>query len=400
MPMRTWIVPLLLLPTTFSGQPIVDITMADNGAGQLEVRVRPQSTFEGIVSNLTFTIRWPESAGLALDTANALFPAADYMYPAATAVIPGFNGYLYRTFNAVGMVPMTEFGYAWQAGVEYPLCTIDILAQGTQFTLGNDAWTSANNRDFFCSLNGYQRTGLVYPSIAPQTSVRSEQDGDQLRIILTPQGNYFGWVTSLDLTLSWLADGSSHLGGTTQQPGVAAYLPMVKDGPEVVEGGRVYQRFHGEGLLSIANAAEAWWAGQDVEVLTVPLIGNVSDISVADDAWTVANDGGYRILLNGQDVSSGVETSTGIGAEGPSPGLSINAVCQQGRILVSGTTPVPAGVLELELLTLTGQQVYHADRRMAGGRIEQTLDIQTLPEGIYLLSARVGGQARALRLVL
>lgn len=389
-----------ILSTAIAGaQPIVDITMADNGTGQLEVRIRPDGTFSGIVSNITFTIRWPESGGIALDTANALFPAADYMYPAASPVVSGFNGYLYRTYNVVSLIFMDEVGITWEAGREYPLCTIDILNPGLEFTLGNDAWTAVNNRNYFCSLNGLERTGGIFPSVAPTTQVRSAISGGALDILLTPDQDFFGWASSLDLTVSWPAEAGAHLGEVVQHPSVASYLPMAKNGPEVVYGGRVYQRFHGEGTMSIANAGEAWWAGQDVRVLTVQLLDIGGDISVVNDAWTADNNGDFAIVLNGTPSSGSVEATSATAAAVPAADLSITAFQQQGRLCVQGSLP-DALPVELDLYTIAGQHLHRDGHRPAGRRFERTIDVSTLPEGVYLLQARAGQRSTTLRLVL
>lgn len=388
------------LPVFASAQPMLDITMADNGAGQLEVRVRPDGPYDGLVSNLTFTIRWPEAAGMALDTANALYPAADYMYPSATQVVSGLNGYLYRTFNAVSMVPMFEVGQAWTAGTEYPLCTIDILVPGTEFTLGNDAWTAANNRNYFCSLGGYNRTGIVFPSLAPVTDVRSDLDGGMLNVYLIPQGDFFGWVSQVDLTVSWPDDGTTYLGILEQPVELAGPVPVTKEGPETSAGGRKYQRFHGAGTMSLANAATGWTGGSDVLLFSIPVIGSATDVAVVNDTWTAANNGDYRILLNSTDATGAIDLNTAVLPVGSPTRFDVRAFATGNDLRVQAVVPEPADGLELSLHSLTGQRLWGQQQQAPGTVVDLRIDRAAWPAGIYLLQARTGGRTVTLRLVL
>lgn len=390
----------LLLPATLMGQPMLDITMSNNGAGQLEVRVRPDGPFDGIVSNLTFTIRWPEAAGMALDTANALFPAADYMYPSATQVVSGLNGYLYRTYNAVSLIPMFEVGQSWTAGTEYPLCTIDILAPGAEFTLGNDAWTEVNNRNYFCSLNAINRTGAVFPSISPETGVRSEVDGGMLRVLLQPEADFFGWVTQVDLTVSWPDDGITYLGTLEQPSELAGPLPMAKAGPETSAGGRKYQRFHGEGTMSLANAAAGWTGGSDVLLFSIPVIGSAADVAVLNDAWTATNNGDFRILLNSTDATGAIDLNTAVIPVEASTRFDVRAFATGNDLRVQAVVPEPADGLELSLHSLTGQRLWGQQQQTPGTVVDLRIDRAAWPAGIYLLQARTGGRTVTLRLVL
>lgn len=398
--MRPLSLSVLFVPAVLMAQPMLDITMDNNGAGQLEVRVRPDGPFDGLVSNLTFTIRWPEAAGMALDTANALYPAADYMYPSATQVVSGLNGYLYRTFNAVSMVPMFEVGQAWTAGTEYPLCTIDILVPGTEFTLGNDAWTGANNRNYFCSLGGYNRTGVVFPSLVPVTDLRSELDGGMLNVYLRPQGDFFGWVSDLDLTISWPDDGTTYLETLEQPSELAGSLPMAKEGPESTAGGRKYQRFRGEGTMSLANAAAGWAAGSDVLLFSIPVIGSAADVAVVNDAWTAANNGDFRILLNSVDATGAIDQQTAVMPMEATTRFDVRAFATGNDLRVQAVVPDPADGLELSLHSLTGQRLWGRQQRLPGAVVDLRIDRAAWPAGIYLLQARTGGRTVTLRLVL
>lgn len=389
-----------LASTSNAQEPMVDITMADNGNQQLEIRVRPDGPFNGVVSNLTFTIRWPEAAGVALDTAQALFPAGDYMYPAATQPVSGGNGYMYRTFNAVGLVTMAEFGHAWVADLEYPICTIDMLVPGTECILGNDAWTAANNRDFYCSLGGIPVTGDLFESANPSVDIRSYNEGTgSLGVVLVPQEDFFGWITSIDFTLRWPTAAGVELGEPMVPEEVSDFLSIAPVGSSSTSGQFTYQRYHGEGTASLANSASGWLAGSEHLVLSIPLFGDAEHLMIVNDEWTAAHDGDYSILLNGlyrpgniEDVANAINSVTGVG-----PSLDVT-VSGDELIVRSGTQRTDAPLV-LSLLTATGQVLWSETLPSSGTPTNTRLNISEHGAGVYILRAAANGQNTVYRFV-
>lgn len=389
-----------LANTAMAQEPMVDITMADNGNQQLEVRIRPDGPFNGVVSNFTFTIRWPEAAGVALDTAQGLFPAGDYMYPAATQPVSGGNGYMYRTFNSVGLVTMAEFGHAWVADFEYPICTIDILVPGTECILGNDAWTAANNRDYFCSLGGIPATGVFFESAEPSVDIRSFNEGNgNWGVLLVPQEDFFGWITSIDFTLRWPTAAGVELGEPFVPENVAAFLSIAPVGSSSTSGEFSYQRFHGEGTASLANSASGWLAGSENLVLSVPYFGDAEELMIANDEWTATHGGNYSILLNGQYNPGTVEETATAISEAAGTGPSVDVTVSGDELTVrSGiqSTDVP---LMLSLLTATGQVLWSETIPSSGTPTNTRLNISEHGAGVYILRAAANGQNTVYRFV-
>jgi hypothetical protein len=145
-----------------SADPTVDITLVDGGAGSLEVRFRPDGTFNGLFSSLVFTVRWSDASGATLGDPAQTPPVIQYMSvsPAGSQVIEG--GYRYQIYAGFGFTPLSAVGASWTAGQEVVLMTIPVSGGSSQFEIVNDSWTVAHNGNFYVSLNGVDHTGSIY----------------------------------------------------------------------------------------------------------------------------------------------------------------------------------------------------------------------------------------------
>lgn len=352
--MHKFYLPILAGSLALSGtaQPVVDITMADNGNNQLEIRLRPNGSFANIVSNVVFTLRWQEELGPALSLIQPVYPASEYLPLGQSAIINGGNGYLYRTFTSVSLSPLSDFGVSWEGGIEYPLCTIDVLAPGVDVFLGNDAYTAANNRNFYLSLNGVNRTGTVFESPRPTVNAMAVNSGNgYIDVLLTPGTDFFGWVNSVDFTLRWTAGAT--LGEVWQDENVSENLPIAKVGVPTTIDGFTYQRFHGTGASSLAVAALGWTANEDHLLIRLPVSGNPGEPVVANDSWTQANEGTYSIFLNGyQQAGETDDLSTDIVI--PFSDVVTNMHVQGDQLnltLASG----PEGMVLIQVINSSGQ---------------------------------------------
>ena len=396
------LIPLVVVVGSVRGQgdlPTIDMTMSDNGRGQVEFRIRSDGYFDGIMSSLTFTVRWPASAGMALDTAVRCYPFQDVV-PVA-AVVPVTNGgWMYRTFNGFSITTLTDMGLAWQAGQEYPICTADILVPGTTVELSQDVWTLANNRRFYVSLNGVDNFGHIFESPEPDVAIRAMNQGTaNLDVALTPQEDFFGWVTDLDFTLRWPESSGTSLGPVLQSGEVAEYLPIQKVGAEVDHGGFTYQKFHGEGIKSIANSDDAWHAGQDVIALSMPMFGDSLGIMVVNDDWTTTNGGDYLIELNGDDHAGPIEgVALSVAPTGPEEiGATVLPVANGFNLAID--LPNSARTATFSLHNAAGQLLWSTSREGAHGRTNMLAETGAIPDGLYILSVRQGEQSLTKRVV-
>ncbi len=167
---------LVLLATSFHvgavlAQPLTDIGLfAGTAPNTLEVRLRPDAAFSQVVSSLTFTLRWETASGATIDPPASL--ALGLNCPGGIPLSPSGDGvrtngaFSYYTFNSFGFSTLTNAcpTQVWQSNVERVVATIPIRPGATcaNFTIVNDAFTQAENKNFFISLNGLSRTDLIY----------------------------------------------------------------------------------------------------------------------------------------------------------------------------------------------------------------------------------------------
>ena len=133
----------------------------------LQVMLHSTEVFGGVLSALTVTIRYDASAGAALGGGVEFCPA----WPLDPEAVVTNSGMAYRTYNGFGLTrldtdpgPFDDEGCGATLPVEtwFTVSTIPYSAPNcVTFTLGNDAFTGANNRDFYLSMNGWDRTGNV-----------------------------------------------------------------------------------------------------------------------------------------------------------------------------------------------------------------------------------------------
>lgn len=380
---------LFLATTAAMAQlPNMDLTMVENGNGQLEVRARPDDDFGGLFAALTFTIRWDSAAGLALDTAVRHPAAVDYMPVTSQAPVYFSNGYAYRVYNGFAFSPIVASGPAFLADHEYPLCTIDILVPGTAFELINDAWTSANNTDYFVSLNGTDKTGVYYLSPTPSIDIRASNNGaGTVDVFVRPDINFFGTVNQLDFTLRWPASVGATGGAILQTAPENVYLPVQKSGPETIDAGYVYQRFTGGSSTSLAAAAAGcgWLAGEDRSIMSIP-IGTMAVVEVVNDVWTNQNNGDYFIQLDGQDATGQALGGT-LSADGQTM-LDENGqvhISVYGSSIMIVSTEQVTGVLELR--STDGRLVHRATAQLGSGA---WMSDYRLKEGAYVVDLILG----------
>lgn len=165
---------LLMGPMAFAQLPLVDISLEhDQANNQLKISLRANDfDFGDIVSNLVFTVRWPESStatlGLGFSDWCPSPTSALPLAPSAT-VTPG-NGFKYRTWTAIGLSPLSEIqdnggcGQTLLSGTWTQVFTIAVNNDpgGTVFTIAEDQFVLDENRSFYVSLNGVPNTGGVY----------------------------------------------------------------------------------------------------------------------------------------------------------------------------------------------------------------------------------------------
>ncbi|MEO5585581.1 MAG: hypothetical protein ABIQ75_09010, partial [Flavobacteriales bacterium] len=173
--LRTGLVAMLLAALAFPSTVLadnvpssVDVRLVQGSASDqllVQVKLHGAGTFGGILSAMTVTIRYDASSSGTLG-GGTTFCSAWSSFPPSAVVVN--SGKAYRTYSGFGLNrledPAIDGGCAMSLPVEtwFTITTIPVAGTGcTAFTLGNDAYTGAENRDFYISMNGQDVTGQV-----------------------------------------------------------------------------------------------------------------------------------------------------------------------------------------------------------------------------------------------
>lgn len=159
----------LLIGSLAAAQGTVDIGLFHTN-GNLEVRLRPTTDFDGVVSSTVFTLRWERNSGIALGDAS--IPENSPIRTRKSGNVHEEGVFNYMVFAGFGFDNMVENGMRWNAEQEYTILTIPVTGLGA-VELINDAWTGTvtNNGDYYTSLGGHDKTGTIYKSLATTTDL-------------------------------------------------------------------------------------------------------------------------------------------------------------------------------------------------------------------------------------
>ena len=160
---------LSMFAVSASGQGTVDIGLFHND-GMLEVKVRPTSEFDGVFSSAVFTLRWDRNTDVSLG--DATVPEGTPINSRKSGQLHEDGVFKYLVFAGFGFDALTSTGASWEAGHEYTFLQIPVTGSGV-VELVNDEWTGilTNNADYFVSLGGHDKTGVIYKSLATTTDL-------------------------------------------------------------------------------------------------------------------------------------------------------------------------------------------------------------------------------------
>jgi hypothetical protein len=123
---------------------------------EFEVRIQPDQNIESNITNIQFTLKWPEN------TVELINLSSDYQLVQQGPVFI-HSGYNYAVFVAIPLgnglpVNMT-------AGTEYVILSYEHDQSGSgdiDFTIADDDWANSNNGNFYVELYGSDHTGIIY----------------------------------------------------------------------------------------------------------------------------------------------------------------------------------------------------------------------------------------------
>lgn len=157
-------------PAFAQGQ--MDIGLFSPSDGVLEVKVRPSADFDGVFSSLVFALRWDKNTDIAMAGPKQNEVMAQHLRMARAGEVHHNGAFEYQVFAGFGYDALQSTGTHWEAGKEYTIMTIPVTGKGP-VELVNDEWTgeTASNADFYLSLGGADRTGVIYKSLATTTDL-------------------------------------------------------------------------------------------------------------------------------------------------------------------------------------------------------------------------------------
>lgn len=175
-----------------SAQSPVDVGLFDDGNNNLEIRVKPNSNFDGIFSSVVFTVRWDNYSGATLGDPIQLLPEIQYIPIQRSGDVINEGSSSYQVYAGFGMQPMSTFGVAWDANEEVVIARIPVTGNAT-FEVINDSWTGeiTNNGDYYVSLGGLDKTGVIYGSA---TGIDENDNGFGVSIQPNPNNGLFSFV--------------------------------------------------------------------------------------------------------------------------------------------------------------------------------------------------------------
>lgn len=187
---------LLSLSKAQAQLPELDVTSRPFGSDQVEVVIRPDGFFDGLFSSIVFTLRWDNASGVSLGEPLQDIPQVQYCSVFKSDVEQVDGDQRYQIFVGFGSITLSTLSASWTAGEEIVLCRIPLVGGAVPVLLVDDTWTTANNGSYYVSLNGEDRTGVIYGSstavqdIGEETadlSVFPNPARNMTRIVLTGQ---------------------------------------------------------------------------------------------------------------------------------------------------------------------------------------------------------------------
>ena len=181
-----------LTASNASSQSAVDIGLYQNG-NELEVRVRPEMDFQGVFSSIVFTLRWDADTHVDLEHLQQPSDAAAYipLQPSGGVRVDGDRKY--QVFAGFGFNTLQETGSPWRAGREYTIARIPFTGKAI-FELTRDTYAKLQdtNADYYVSLGGEDRTGMVYKELAGEA-------GDIVALSILPNPNRGQFVLTIPM---------------------------------------------------------------------------------------------------------------------------------------------------------------------------------------------------------
>ena len=135
--------------------PLLNISLCP-GPNYFYLIVTPNGSFDGIPSNIHFTIKCNSFADYLYVSPLVSFLTIEKAGP--THIV---NNGSYQKFVLMGIDNLQAFNYSWAATQPDTIANISPLDMSLTYSIQNDSWTNENNGDYYAELNGFNRTGII-----------------------------------------------------------------------------------------------------------------------------------------------------------------------------------------------------------------------------------------------
>ncbi len=180
----------------YARSPLTDLVDAgifeSTGPDELVIKVKPNYNITNLgLTNIQFTIRWPETSSVYLvwPTANPVNANYNIQPQGPITVADGYNHQVFAAVNGTNI--------NWSAGLEYPVLYVRYYYSTpdcSEFELSSDLWTQNNNGVYYLEIVGEDRTGILYEPLVLITSVGGEVTGSKSICL----GNSTGLLTLIN----------------------------------------------------------------------------------------------------------------------------------------------------------------------------------------------------------
>lgn len=130
-----------------------DIAVDQASCGDFEVKLKPNTDYNSTITNIQFTVKWPEN------TVDLTSFYSDFGV-ALQGPIEEEDGFNYAIFISTLSTPIN-----WNAGLEYTILSFSHDQSGVgyaNFEIETEDWAVENNGEYYFELLGIDNTGLIY----------------------------------------------------------------------------------------------------------------------------------------------------------------------------------------------------------------------------------------------
>ncbi len=159
---RSLIFLLLLSPLLSFAQQMIQLSTHQT-ASHWQVVLRPTEPVNGVLSNLQFTLSWPQGSSLPIGATPAALQNWIDMVPAGPDSL--VQGWWSRTYVSFGHQRLDNGGSPWVGGSEQIIWEISSSQAPAQLTADRDVEIAGFQTGFYAELDGVDVTGDVVSSL-------------------------------------------------------------------------------------------------------------------------------------------------------------------------------------------------------------------------------------------